>query len=460
MTLARIVGPLARHPARVTFLGYAAGVLIGSVLLIQPFCRAPEKSEISLIDSAFTATSALCVTGLGVRSTGHDFSFVGQAAILLLIQLGGIGIITVTTYVTLRLGAHQDLHSRTLLAETLGSSNEPDLRVVLRRVVRFTLLFELAGAVAFTGRFLLDYPFWDAVWQGVFHSISSFCNAGFSLNDDSLMAYQTDWVVNLTAMTLIIGGGIGYPVMIDITRHWSGPWRDRWSRLMLHTKIMLIGTAVLITLGTIAVLMLESQSTLRGMSMPNRLLVAMFQSVTSRTAGFNSVDTGALRDATLFVIILLMMVGAGPCSAAGGFKVSTLGILVLRAWSTLWGNARVHVARRTVPQEIIDRAIISAFLFAVVSILGLICLLTVEQFQYSDAVSGELFLDASFEVASALGTVGLSTGLTPSLTVTGKAIIIVLMFIGRLGPITVVAAVSLSRREPPLAYVSEAPLVG
>lgn len=458
--MVRHVAPLTRYPARMLFTWYAAGVLIGSVLLDQAFSRAPDAPPIAVIDSVFTATSALCVTGLTVRSTGNDFSFLGQAIVLLLIQLGGIGIITVTTYVTLRLGARQSLHSRTLLADTLGTGDEPDLRAVLRRVVRFTLLFELAGAVVLTARFLFDFEFATALWYGVFHSISAFCNAGFGLNDNSLMDYQGDWFVNLSVMALIICGGIGYPVLIDVSRNWHGHWRDRWGRLMIHTKLMIVGTAVLIVAGAAAVLILESQGALRDMPWPQRILAATFQSVTSRTAGFNTIDTGMLRDATLFVVILLMMVGAGPCSAAGGFKVSTLAVLVLRAWNSFLGSARVHVARRTVPQEVIDRAITTAFLFAVVSIIGLICLLSVEQFQYSDAVSGELFLDAAFEVASALGTVGLSTGITPNLTTTGKMIIIALMFIGRLGPITVVAAVSLGRREPPIAYASEEPLVG
>ncbi len=458
--MARFVGSFGRYPARATFAGYAAGVLIGTMLLIAPYSRAADKEPISLVDSVFTAASALCVTGLTVRSTGHDFSWLGQGVVLLLIQLGGIGIITVTTYVTLRLGARQTLHSRTLLAETLGTGDEPDLKAVLRRVVRFTLLFELSGALLLTARFLFDYDLGTALWHGVFHSISAFCNAGFSLNDSSLIAYQGDWFVNLTVMALIVSGGIGYPVLIDVSRNWHGPWRDRWGHLMLHTKLMIVGTIALIVLGAAAVLVLESQHAMREMSWPRRLLAATFQSVTCRTAGFNTIDTSQLRDATLFVVILLMMVGGGPCSAAGGFKVSTLAVLVLRAWSTFWGSARVHVARRTVPQEVIDRAITTAFLFAVVSIVGLICLLTVEQFQHSDLVSGELFLDGCFEVASGLATVGLSTGMTPNLTPTGKMIIIALMFIGRLGPITVGAAVSLGRREPPIAYASEEPLVG
>lgn len=459
-TLARFIAPLARYPARTVFAWYAAGVLIGALLLFQPTASAVGRQAISLVDALFTATSALCVTGLAVRSTGNDFSLLGQIVILLLMQLGGIGIITLTTYVTLRLGARQTLQSRTLLAETLGIGDEPDVRAVLRRVVRFTLLFELIGAVILTARFWLDYEFKNALWSGVFHSISAFCNAGFSLYDDSLMRYRSDWIVNVTVMTLIICGGIGYPVMIDVSRNWYGPWRQRWGRLMLHTKLMLVGTVALIVLGTVAVFVLESNYAMSNLSFSQRLLAATFQSVTCRTAGFNTLETGTLRDVTLFIMILLMMVGGGPCSTAGGFKVSTLAVLVLRAWTTFWGGTRVHVARRTIPDEVIDRAITTAFLFAVVSIIGLTCLLISEQFHFAEAASGELFLDGSFEVASALATVGLSTGITPNLTGPGKIVIILLMFMGRLGPITVVAAVSLGRRERPIVYASEEPLVG
>ncbi len=274
------------------------------------------------------------------------------------------------------------------------------------------------------------------------------------------MAYRDDWFVNLTVMGLVIIGGIGYPVMIDLTRNWHGPWPDRWARLMLHTKLMLSGTAALIVLGTAAMLALEWRDALAGLPLSKRLLVAMFQSVTPRTAGFNTVEIGLLNDATLFVIILLMMVGAGPCSTGGGFKVSTLTVLILRAWSSFRGRARVQVARRTIPQEIIDRAVTTSLIFAVVAVLGVIGLLTSEHFNYLETVPGKLFLDASFEVVSALATVGLSTGITPHLTTAGKMIIIALMFIGRLGPITVVAAVSLGQRDQRIAYASEEPLVG
>lgn len=460
--MARFVGTLARHPARVSFAWYAVGVFVGALILAHPVSRVETALPIATIDAVFTATSAVCVTGLNVRSTAHDFSLLGQATILALVQLGGIGIITVTTFVTLKLGGRQNLHNRTLLAETLGSGNEPDLKQVLRRVVRFTLVSEAIGASLLTIRFLFDHPPLAALGNGLFYSITAFCNAGFALDDDSLILYQGDWMISLTIMLLLIIGGIGYPVMIDIVRNWRGTWGDFWSKLMLHTKLMLIGTALLLAIGTISMLLFEWDHSLAHLTIEKRFLVALFQTASSRTAGYHTVNIGALRDATLFVMILLMMIGGGPCSTAGGFKVSTLAVLILRAWTTFWGGSRVNVARRTIPEATIDRAITTALLFAVVSVIGLILLLSFEQFHFADdgLVSGELFLDATFEVASALGTVGLTTGLTPHLTTAGKIVIIVLMFVGRLGPITVAAAVSLGDREDAIAYAREEPLIG
>jgi trk system potassium uptake protein TrkH len=456
----RLIGSLSRQPARVSFGWYASTIVAGSVLLAQPFCRAAGAKAISIVDAVFTATSALCVTGLTVRSTGHDLSLVGQLVVLLLIQAGGVGIVTLTTFVTLKLGGRQTLRSRTLLAETLGAGTEPDLRWVLGHVLRFTLVFELAGAILLAIRFVFDYPLAEALWQAVFHSISAFCNAGFSLNDDSLMRYRGDWIVNPVMMLLIISGGIGYPVMIDLSRNWYGPWRDRWDRLMLHTKIMLVGTAALLTVGTAAMLILERDNSLRDMPLASRVLASMFQSVTCRTAGFNTVEIGTLTNATLFIFILLMMIGAGPCSTGGGFKVSTFATLVLRAWSTFRGTTRINVARRTLPEPVAARAVTTALLFAVVVVIGLTCLLGVEQSAVSHAEARGVFLDAAFEVVSAMGTVGLSTGMTQYLTSLGKAIIIVLMFTGRLGPITIVTVVSLGERERAIEYASEEPLIG
>jgi trk system potassium uptake protein TrkH len=274
------------------------------------------------------------------------------------------------------------------------------------------------------------------------------------------MQYQDSWLINLTIMGLIISGGIGYPVIIDFQRNWYGPWRERWDRLLLHTKLMLVGTATLLFLGAASIFILEWNNFSPEMSIPDRLLVSMFQSTTCRTAGFNTLEIGRLTNATLFIFILLMMIGAGPCSTAGGFKVSTLLVLVLRGWRTFTGTSRVNIGRRTLPQEVTNRAITTALLFAVVSILALTGLLTVEQSELPHSESNDSFLDAAFEVTSALGTVGLSTGVTPTLSVFGKLIIMVLMFMGRLGPITVFVAVSRETRDQSFEYASEEPLIG
>ena len=359
-------------------------------------------------------------------------------------------------------GGSTESRRRTLLADTLAREASRTCAGCSRVVIRFTLFFELGGAVLLAGRFFFDHRPAAALWHAVFHSISAFCNAGFSLNDDSLMRYQGDPVVNVTIMALVIGGGLGYPVMIDLSRNWHGPWAERWERLMLHTKIMLIGTASMLAFGTIGVLVLEWDGALAGLPVGRCLLVATFHSVTCRTAGFNTIEVGTLTNATLFVSILLMVVGAGPCSTGGGFKVSTLSVLVLRAWATFLGYERVNFGKRTLPRHVTDRAVTTALLFGVISVLALTGLLICEQSEapHTQIQSQGLFLDAMFEVVSALGTVGLSTGMTPNLTPLGRAIIIVLMFVGRLGPITVVAALSREPRSKSLEYASEELLIG
>ncbi len=395
-----------------------------------------------------------------MRSTGHDFSLFGQCVILGLIQLGGVGIMTVTTFVTFWLGGRQSLRKRAVLAQSLGAGQEPDLRWVLKRVILFTTALEGAGFCLLAIRFMFDHPFGKALWHALFHCVSAFCNAGFSLNDDSLMAYQGDPIVNGTIIMLIICGGIGFPVLLDISRNWKGTWSERWDRLMLHSKLIIIGTVTLIVIGTAAVLILEWNDTLANMSLPRKLLVALFHSVTCRTAGFNTFEIGTLTNATLLVSMLLMAVGAGPCSTAGGFKVSTLAVLVLRAGATLRGRQRIFFSRRTIPREVTDRAITTAGLFSVVAIVALTGLLMIEQSEVPHAQSQGVFMDAMFEVISALGTVGLTTGMTPHLSDAGRFVMIVLMFMGRLGPLSVFAALSRGEQPEPIEYAEEEPLIG
>lgn len=456
----KTTGSIVKYPARVSLVWYLALILLGGLALTHPACRAAGTRPISLLDGIFTATSAACVTGLSVRSTEQDFSFGGQIVILLLIQIGGIGILTITSYLTIRVGGRATLRQRALVSETLGAREDSDLPWVLRNVLLATALIEGLGFTLLAVRNLRDMPVPTALWHALFHSISAFCNAGFGLFDDSLTRYRADPFTNMVICLLIITGGLGFPVMLDLRRQWHGPWRTRWDRLHLHSKVMVIGTAALLLFGAFCTLTLESDGVLRDMAPGERVLAACFHSVSSRTAGFNTVPIGELSDATLFITVLLMMIGAGPCSTAGGFKVSTVMVMVLQAWATFHGRERIRAFRRTIPAAAVQRSIATALLFAVVAIVALTLLLILEQTARPHNQANGLFLDALFEVFSALGTVGLSTGLTPALSPGGRIVIIILMFLGRLGPISAVVALSRSERDTKVVYPGEEPLIG
>ncbi len=458
------IGSLPKHPARSAIAWYLGLITVGAVVLWMSFSHAPVHGPayrpISVLDAAFTSTSAVCVTGLAVRSTGHDFSFWGQLAILSLIQLGGIGIMTVTTYIMFGIGGRVDLRQKMIITQTLGGDPRSDLKWVLRNVVLATLMFEAAGFVLLAIRFVFVYPLGEALWQALFHSISAFCNAGFSLNDNSLESFRGDPVVNIVVAALIVLGGIGFPVMLDVMRNWRGDWPGRWERLHLHSKFMLLGTLVLLTIPTAVFLVLEWDDTLVDMPLWQRPMIAAFQSVTCRTAGFNTVPISELTNASLFVVVLLMMIGAGPCSTGGGFKVSTVMVLFNYAWSAFRGNEKINIFRRTVPLETVHRAVATAAMFVVIAAVALCFLLFWEQSSTSHAKSQGLFLDAVFEVFSALGTVGLSTGMTPHLSRVGRIVVIGLMFAGRLGPISVFVALSRGQRRSSIEYSPEEPLIG
>lgn len=454
-------GSLLKYPARVSLFWYLTAILAGGVILHQPFCRRVSVEPITFIDALFTSTSATCVTGLTVRSTGNDFNIAGQAVILALIQLGGIGIITVTTFAMVQMGNHANLRQRSVIVETLGVSDRADLRSILRDVLWATIFFEGTGAAILAMRFWLAYDMepLEAIWFGTFHAVSAFCNGGFALLDDNLMRFQADPVVNLVICEMIIVGGIGFPVIIDVRRSWKGRNRG-WYHLTLHSKIMIIGTASLLTLSVLCFLLLEAEGVLLDMPWWERGMTSFFHAVTCRTAGFNTVDVAQLSDATLFLTILLMVIGAGPCSAAGGFKVSTLAILLLYAWSRFRGAPRINVFRRTIPAELAGRATALAMLFGVVVVVVVTIMLVVEKNDLGAQNAPRHFLNILFEVASALGTVGLSTGITPALSDLGKIVIVPVMFIGRLGPISLFVAVSLPEHRKSLEFAREEPLLG
>jgi trk system potassium uptake protein TrkH len=458
--MAKLTGSVVTYPARASLAWYGGLIVLGAALLITPWCRPATKGPISLLDAVFTSTSATCVTGLTVCSTEKDFSFFGQMVILGLIQLGGIGIMTVTTFVMFRLGGRQSLRQRLVITETLGADTHTDLRWILQNVILLTFLLEGLGMAALTIRELFDgRSLTDALWHAVFHSISAFCNAGFALSDESLIDYEKDISVNFVIGSLIITGGLGFPVLLDLRRNLRRPWSDSWQRFHIHTKFMLIGTVTLLLLGMISFLMLEWENQLSDVPVWKRPMVAMFQSITCRTAGFNTMKIGELTNASLFISILLMIIGAGPCSTAGGLKVSTATVLVVDAWATFRGQSRVNTFRRTIPREVVDRAMVTTMVFGLVAAIALTGLLFIEQFDRNLKESHQ-FIDGLFEVVSALGTVGLSTGITEELNGMARSVLIVLMLIGRLGPITVFVALSQTERKKSVEYPNEEPMIG
>jgi trk system potassium uptake protein TrkH len=454
----QLTGTFTTYPARVSFVAYAVTILVGGVLLTLPIARQADRPPISLVDGLFTATSACCVTGLTVRSTAHDFSGVGQVLILLLIQLGGLGIMTITTLAAFQIGGQATLRQRAVVADTLGVKSGRDLRWVGRAVLLTVLVAEITGFALLAAASWGTAPPAEIAWRSLFHSVSAFCNAGFALHDSSLMPDAGNIPLNLVICGLIIVGGIGFPVIIDVGTRLRQP-RDFWQRLSIQSKLMLIGTAGLLALGAISFWLLEWDEALADEPVATRLLLGLFHSTTCRTAGFNTIDYGTLASSTLFLTIILMAIGAGPCSTAGGFKVSTLMTLLVSSWSSFRGLPRANIFRRTIPATAVRRATATALLFGAVATVALVALLVVES-RNATSDRPRWFLESLFECISALGTVGLSTGITPLLSDPGKIVLIVLMLVGRLGPIT--AAVALSRQRTPYQpeYLEEEPLVG
>ena len=359
---------------------------------------------------------------------------------------------TITTLLIFQIGGEATVRQRAVIAETLGIKSARGLRQLALMVLVVVLCSEFIGFLLLTAATWGTREPMDVIWRAAFHSVSAFCNAGFSLGDDSLVAYNTDIPVNLIICGLVIVGGLGFPVLFDITsRLWSR--ESLWDRLHMHSKLMLLGHGWFACLRCSEFLGIRvRRCSMAGQPLSNRVLLGLFHTTTCRTAGFHTVEYGSLSSATLFLTILLMAIGAGPGSTGGGFKVSTFMTLLTRAGASFRGQERANFAKRTIPERAVERATATALVFVAIAFVALVALLGVENGGKA-AERPRWFLDASFECISALGTVGLSTGITASLTIPGKFILAILMLLGRLGPITV--AVALSRQRP--TYQPELP---
>ncbi len=444
-------------PERIPIAGFLALITVGTGLLLIP--AASRSGSISFVDALFTATSASCVTGLIVVDTGAHFTPFGQMVILGLIQTGGLGIMTMSTLFLLMAGKRLSLAGRTVIQDTFTRSGKHSPVQILKHVLLFTIVMEACGAVVLFFCYLPGARgLSQALWQAVFHSISAFCNAGFSLFTDSLTRFQTQWAGSLTVCVLIVAGGIGFLVVAEL---WSHPPLNRrsWRRLSLHSKLVLTSTALLILAGTAAILFMERSNTLSALSGPQRVLAAFFQSITTRTAGFNTLPIGAMASETLFVIIMLMFIGASPGSCGGGIKTTTFATIVLLGAARLKGRDHPLAYHRKIPESSVAKAITVATLSLLVIVSGTLLLTMSELGAVSRLQSQGAFFELFFETVSAFATVGLSMGATEGLSASGKLIVAAVMFIGRLGPLVLAVAVS-RKHGPRFTYAEEKVMIG
>ena len=423
----------------------------------------PASSEtgqsLGLVDAVFTSTSASCVTGLVVVDTGTYLSKFGQIVVLVLIQIGGVGIMTMSTLFILMGGKKPGFTKRIILQDTFTNSKDYTIYSILKYVLIFTFAIEGFGAACLFFRFASATSFTEAFYLSLFHSISAFCNAGFSLFSDSFTRYNQDWIFNLVISILIISGGIGFLVLAEVRRQF--PFKRRtWSRCSLHTKIVLSSTMILLIISTLMILLMEWDNTLAPLSIPNRLMAAFFQGVSARTAGFNSIAIGNMANESLFFFILLMFIGASPGSCGGGIKTTTFTAIIALGKSRLFGYERPSIFNRTIPEENISKVISILLISAVVVIVAIMAILMTELGEVAHSASRGKFLELVFEVVSAFGTVGLSTGITNGLSMAGKIIIIFVMFIGRIGPLVIALAVSRRPDRSQYYFAEENIMVG
>ena len=407
-------------PPLVLVLIYAAFIVLGAVVLKLPVST---TAPITWSDATFTATSAVTVTGLAVLDTGSDFTLFGQAVIAFLIQLGGLGLMTFAVLILSMLGMPLGFTHHLYLREDLNQTSATDLLALTKMILRVVLLCELIGAALLSMVFIPEFGWGMGLWHSVFHSISSFNNAGFALFPDSLSQWVGNPVINLVVPLLFILGGLGFTVAADI-------WRTRkWHRFALHTKLMLVGTASLLIWSTTAFAVMEwnNPATLGQLDWASRLWASWFQAASTRTAGFNTVDIGNLTDGTTLMVMTLMVIGAGSTSTGGGIKVTTFIVLLLATYAFFKRHQHVDVYGRRLGADQVMKVLALAMVSVLLILFALFTMLVFHE--------GE-FLDVAFETISAFGTVGLSRGVTGDFDTTGCIVIMFIMFVGRVGPLT------------------------
>lgn len=436
-------------PPQLIMIIFFALIWVGAILLALPLSASDGKS-IGLLDALFTATSAICVNGLIVVDTGSVFSTFGQVIIMILIQVGGLGFMTLGVMVAIILGKRIGLKQRLLIQQATNSTSAQGLVKLSLYIVLIAFAFEALATLVLTVRWQGDLGWGQALYYALFHSVSAFNNAGFSLWSDSLSPFVGDPVVNLTIITLFISGGLGYIVVVDLFRKRS------WKKLSLHSKIVIIGSSSLYLIGFIIIFLLENwnPSTFADLSYSERVWAALFQGTAPRSSGFNTIDIGSMLATSQFFIIILMFIGASSGGTGGGIKINTFVVLVLATIQTFRGGGQVHAFERKIAEETVMRAL-AVVMSSLAFVLGISILLSI-----SEGILEKHFLDVLFEATSAFSTTGLSMGLTSELSIPGKIIVIFTMFAGRLGPLTLAFALAQKKRTSKIGYAEDHVLIG
>ncbi len=435
---------------RIIALFFLGVIILGTLLLTLPI-SSKSGEWTPLLDCTFTATSATCVTGLIVYDTFTQWSLFGQAVIISMIQVGGLGVMTIITMISVFLKRKISLHERKLLIESSGTVRKSGIIKLLKQIVTGTLIFEGAGALLLATRFCTEFGFFDGLWYSVFHSVSAFCNAGFDLMGrygafSSLTPFAGDLTVNLTICALITIGGIGYLVWQDVLN-----FRFKFKSYSLQTKIVIVTSAVLLLGGWLLMLVSEWNSSMAELSTGQKILAALFQSVTARTAGFNTVPLNKLSSAGLMTMVALMFVGGSPGSTAGGVKTTTVAVMILELISVTRGDKSATVFKRRLEEDTVKKAgaIITIYILAIVAAAILI-----------SAMESLPLGDVMFEVVSAAATVGLTTGITSSLCTVSHLILMILMYAGRLGGLTLMIAFAERKQTAMLSRPTEKIQIG
>lgn len=423
---------LKLSPAQLVILSFGSLIIIGALLLVLPIAAQPGK-KIVFVDALFMSTSATCVTGLATNSLSNDFSAFGQLVILTLIQIGGLGIMTLSSSMMMFMGRSLGVKEQVMMQDVLDSSSSEEMLKLVINIVTYTLAIEFVGALLLTiGFYLEDLEIGQALYYGFYHSISAFCNAGFALFDNSLEDFKFSPLIHGTIGVLIIMGGLGFLVMQELFSAFKT--RKNFVNFSLHSKIVIVTTTLLLAFGTTYLFFGEFLHGFAEFGVWEKLQVSFFQSLTTRTAGFNTVSLDSLHPHSIYMMVLLMFIGASPGSTGGGVKTTTFAVLLQSVKATLSNSMKVEMFERTIPNTVVVRSI-AIFIISLITVsTALLVMMRLE--------ADKTFLAVFFETVSAFATVGLSLGITASLSIPGKLVISLLMFIGRVGPLTLVLAVA------------------